>query len=72
MSQCHVGPGYIACTRGPRKQKCSFCGNVSTLLCDFPVAGGTCDKPLCRQCARSIGPNVDHCFAHVVLGEKES
>ena len=64
-----TGPGSFAivCTRGERKKRCA-CGNVATLLCDFPLTGEktgkTCDAPICRRCAKSVGPNRDYCPAH--------
>lgn len=45
------------------------------ILCDYPVENrrsrfptykesSTCDKPLCRECAISVGPDKDHCPSH--------
>lgn len=43
------------------------CGYVGTVLCDFPVTrGNTCDTRVCREHARTVGPNVDHCWKHPV------
>jgi hypothetical protein len=49
-------------------RKCSVCG-VKTrqyVLCDFPMLLGqtTCDKPLCRSCARHVEPDTDYCPLH--------
>lgn len=59
----------IACTRGRRPRRtpdCSCCTQrEGPLLCDFPIGNGkTCDKPLCRDCARRVGPNRDYCPSH--------
>jgi len=68
------GSYAIVCSRGSGKKlgKCQECWLVeATLLCDGPrknqagrATGGTCDKPLCRGCATSGGPNVDYCRDH--------
>jgi hypothetical protein len=53
----NLGGGVHALIRRPaeRARKCSVC-KVSTKeprLCDFPIGGGkSCDKVLCRACAR--------------------
>ena len=66
------GTTAIVCTRGQRKRRCR-CGETATLLCDFvlypmpmsnPPKPLTCDKPLCRRCAVSVGPDRDHCPDH--------
>jgi hypothetical protein len=63
-----IGPDtmVIACTRG-RPRQCA-CGNVATLLCDFPLSGEkigkTCDAPLCAKCAKHVGPDRDYSPAH--------
>ncbi len=57
-----------AARRAPR---CKFCygSQPATLLCDYEIGrslGGekfTCDRPVCRQCARSIG-GKDFCPKH--------
>ncbi len=34
---------------------CLFCKGPSTLLCDGKMLDGkTCDKPVCRQCAKKV------------------
>lgn len=44
---------------------CADCAAVGDLLCDFPVAEGkTCDRPMCDDHAREIGPNLHYCEAH--------
>ncbi len=58
------GP-IVVCGPKPRRRRCSACRELGDLLCDFPVADGkTCDKPLCRRCAVSVGPDLDHCPGH--------
>jgi hypothetical protein len=56
---------------GPRpKLKRCRCGARATQECDFPLlAGGTCDKPLCKSCAVRKGPDVDWCPEHIGPGE---
>lgn len=52
------------CTRGSgvRRRRCWHCGKLDNLLCDGPVAvNKTCDRPICRGCATSGGPNIDYC-----------
>ena len=44
------------------------CGDVGTLLCDFPVGNGkTCDKPICESHATEIGPDTHYCPAHAQM-----
>lgn len=59
-----VGTG-IVCTRG--KPKRCKCGAVATRLCDWKVPGkksGTCDEPLCANCASEPAPGKDLCPTH--------
>jgi len=66
------GSFAIACTRGGKYVKCSYCNNDAPLLCDFKVAEGkTCDKPICKRCSVNIAPGIDHCRIHGIRGEKE-
>lgn len=78
----------IACSRGgERIQKCFYCSRPSSKLCDFvtghdrfevkgqpsiAVIAMTCDKHLCGQCARSVGPDRDHCRIHEQRGDLEA
>lgn len=72
MSPCIHKGNVIVCTRGGKYQKCSYCSNDAPLLCDFKVGGGkTCDKPICKRCAVSIAPGVDHCRIHAIRGDAE-
>lgn len=40
------------------------CMGISTILCDWPVKGGTCDAPLCADHAQAIGPDHHLCPLH--------
>ena len=40
------------------------CCAISSILCDWPVDGGTCDAPLCDQHAHAIGPDRHLCPIH--------
>lgn len=64
---CTAIPGFgaIVCSRGRRaRPKCKSCGWPASILCDFPVEGGTCDCPLCEACAVTAGPDLHHCPGH--------
>lgn len=58
--------GGVAIVCGPRrKQNLCSCRAYAKLQCDWPKeGGGTCDKPICRSCARSAGPDTDYCPFH--------
>lgn len=43
------------------------CMAMSTLLCDWPVDGGTCDMPLCAEHAHQVGPDRHYCPRHRAL-----
>jgi hypothetical protein len=73
MTRLPDGTVVIACSRGatPRRTYCVECGKPSTLLCDYPAKSAgearnirTCDKPLCRKCAKMVGFQVDYCPDH--------
>lgn len=40
---------------------------ISSLLCDWPVDGGTCDAPLCEEHAYEISPDRHLCPRHRVM-----
>jgi hypothetical protein len=42
------------------------CLGISTVLCDWPVDGGTCDAPLCEQHAHQHPKkdDTDYCSPH--------
>lgn len=47
--------------KNPRERCCRW----ATTLCDFPVGEGkTCDRPMCKRHATSVGPDRDYCPAH--------
>lgn len=59
------GGHAIVCT-GEKRQRCK-CGRPATLLCDWKVPAkrsGTCDAPICEQCATSPAPDKDLCPTH--------
>lgn len=60
----------IVCTRGARRQRCRWCERYGDRLCDYPVAGKTCDAPMCATHAKRVGRDKDHCPKHVELEEK--
>lgn len=48
---------------------CSECGDnypvVVEFLCDFPVGDEkTCDRLLCKSCARVVGKDMHYCETH--------
>jgi hypothetical protein len=50
-----------------RIKRCWHCGAQSVKLCDGPRADnrrGTCDRPLCGQCAIHVPPDLDFCRDH--------
>ena len=58
-----VGSGFLCSRRGGRR--CHVCKvRKATQECDYPKGGGTCDKPLCVQCAVKPARNVDYCPDH--------
>jgi hypothetical protein len=40
------------------------CGVRAVALCDFPVAAGRCDKPVCDKHRVRVTRRRDHCVAH--------
>jgi hypothetical protein len=64
------GSPAIVCSRGRQARRRCGCGRPATLLCDYPVPHGevrkvsTCDAPICRKCAASVGPDLDYCPKH--------
>lgn len=51
------GPGPVAILCGSLGPPCVHCGDVSEVLCDFPLGdeGRTCDRALCLACAPNVG-----------------
>lgn len=60
------GGTAIACSRGQRRQRCSYCSNWAPYLCDFfvGITNRPCDRPICEDHRVKIGVNVDHCKVH--------
>lgn len=63
----------IACGRNrPKKNAhCKYCGNYTTVLCDYPVfkdgkkTGKTCDIPMCDKCTqKGASGKTDFCKTH--------
>lgn len=61
---CYVGKNVIICTRHARAKKCFYCNKRSTILCDYKIDAGTCDRPCCREHSKQIGPDEDYCLTH--------
>lgn len=66
---CEIKGNAIICSRGPKRKTCFYCGRPSDKLCDFPVGGGTCDKPMCGMCAVHVPPDTDYCKGHAKVRE---
>lgn len=59
------GARAIVCS-STRRPRCE-CGQPAPLACDWKVAdrrSGTCDAPICRECATSPAPEKDLCPEH--------
>lgn len=55
----------FSCARSQLPEVCGVCGFIADYLCDYPVCKNkTCDKPLCRECRRNVGIELDYCPAH--------
>jgi hypothetical protein len=70
-------PGAIVCSR-TRRRRCQFCSDFAPLLCDGPPPPNskrrkskTCDAPICRRHAKSVGPDRDLCPRCVAAGAQE-
>ena len=51
---------------------CVGCRGLSELACDYPLSdGSTCDAPLCRDCAKEIGPDRHLCPLHRKIVERK-
>ncbi len=68
--------GYVTavvCTRGPAKRRrhCSSpgCESAAGLLCDYAVAGKTCDRPMCVKHATQPDrfKDVHFCETHAAV-----
>ena len=61
-----------ACYREKRAHcQTKHCRGAAVLLCDYPVKrrgkATTCNRHVCRGCAKSIGPERDYCPPHARL-----
>lgn len=77
---CHRGKSAFV------QPRCAYCKRPSSKLCDFvvgfktmlmthppkPGEPQTCDKRLCGECARKVGPDKDHCRIHKIRGDEEA
>lgn len=59
----HPAPAPCAATIELEGQRCR-CAAMSTLLCDWPVADGTCDMPLCPDHGTEVGKDRHYCPKH--------
>lgn len=57
---------HVHLCRGGRRPLCSVkpCTNRADLLCDFPKPGGTCDRRICNEHAKEVGPDKHMCPEH--------
>lgn len=58
------GRTVILCGKG-KIQACHVCQAIASKLCDWKIAGGTCDAPMCEEHAHEVGQNRDLCFRHM-------
>lgn len=50
---------------GDLGEHCADCGDVGSLLCDYPIGGGkTCDRKLCEGHAHLVGDDIHYCRSH--------
>lgn len=62
-------PPAPCCARIELDGRLQRCLAMSSILCDFPLeGGGTCDAPLCPDCATEVGPDRHYCQIHVKQG----
>jgi hypothetical protein len=61
------GGSVIICGARPKPRYCGVCGREAVALCDWKVAtkkSGACDRPLCAQHAKRVGPGKHLCPEH--------
>jgi hypothetical protein len=63
-SVIHVRMTKSAAKKYASGPDCKACPCVADFLCDYPVGDGTCDAPICRKHARTVGPNRHYCPWH--------
>jgi len=51
--------------RVKRDGRAARCCGISTLLCDWPVEGGTCDAPLCPEHGVEVARDRHFCPTHL-------
>jgi hypothetical protein len=60
--------GSVAIVRmaASRPRICTVCTRLTrdAVLCDFPVKSKTCDRVLCKECAKHVEPDLDYCPKH--------
>lgn len=60
----NYGHGMFLC--GDFGPQCTSCGDVSDVLCDYPVGDGkTCDRSLCSACTEEVAADVHYCAGHL-------
>lgn len=60
-------PPAPCCARVEIDGRPQRCMAISSLLCDWPVDGSTCDAPLCEEHAYEISPDRHLCPRHRVM-----
>lgn len=61
------GGRAIVCGSSQRAKRCVGCGQRASRECDWKVKShrsGTCDLPICANCAVAPAPEKDLCPAH--------
>lgn len=60
------GVTFIVCGPRARKRRCHVpgCAKPATLLCDWKVGKGTCDKAICADHALHVAMDRDLCPDH--------
>ncbi|NLC22374.1 MAG: hypothetical protein GX771_10780 [Halomonadaceae bacterium] len=60
----HTRQGLMS-LHGDLGEPCADCGDVGSLLCDYPVGGGkTCDRKLCEAHGNLVGDDIHYCRSH--------
>jgi hypothetical protein len=57
-------PPAPCCARVEIDGRAQRCMAISSLLCDWPVDGGTCDAPLCEEHAHQVATDRHYCPQH--------
>lgn len=65
------GGRAIVCSRGQRRKRCFACDLLESYQCDWKMGGGkTCDRPLCPDHAKQVGPDKHLCPEHIEAYER--